>query len=51
MANQEHLELLKQALAKWNEWQAANPGVPNLEKADLVDANLSWRQLVDEVPA
>ena len=42
MANKEHLELLKQVLSKWNEWQAANPGVtPNLEKADLIEANLS----------
>ncbi|HEY7419444.1 MAG TPA: pentapeptide repeat-containing protein, partial [Ktedonobacteraceae bacterium] len=41
MANPEHLEILKQGVAKWNEWRRDNPGVvPDLKEADLVIAIL-----------
>lgn len=47
MANPDHLELIKQGAAKWNEWRQAKPHVlPNLRKAnlqghDLVGANFN----------
>src|SRR5258708_4531988 len=47
MANQEHLELLKQGTAVWNEWRKHHPEIqPDLSdayliKAELSDANLS----------
>jgi Pentapeptide repeats (8 copies) len=42
MANPEHLELLKQGIASWNEWRKGNPtSLPDLVRADLSMANLS----------
>ncbi len=41
MANQEHLELLKQSLQDWNRWRAKHPEVqPDLSEANLGNANL-----------
>ena len=58
MANEEHLDLLRQGVDTWNQWRAQNPGIqPNLSEADLrgvdlngvffsganlTEANLSW---------
>ena len=47
MPNAEHLEIVKQGVAVWNQWRAENPGIePDLSEADLsqmklMDANLS----------
>lgn len=47
MANQEHLEILKQGVEAWNTWRAEHPNVETdfkeatLREADLVGANLS----------
>src|SRR6266699_61397 len=47
MANQEHLDLLKQGVACWNDWRAKNPTIPpdlkraELARIDLPKANLS----------
>ena len=41
MASDEHLALLRQGTAIWNEWRDQNPGVmPDLEGADLNEAEL-----------
>ncbi len=41
MASQEHLELLKQGTAVWNEWRKRHPEIqPDLGDADLSDADL-----------
>jgi uncharacterized protein YjbI with pentapeptide repeats len=41
MANQEHMELLKQGVVVWNAWRARNPKVrPDLRDADFTSANL-----------
>ena len=46
MANQEHLEILKQGTDVWNEWRMKHPGVrPNLSNADLSYADLSSADL------
>jgi uncharacterized protein YjbI with pentapeptide repeats len=46
MANPEHLELLKQGIASWNEWRKGNPtSLPDLVRADLSMANLSSANL------
>ena len=44
MANQEHLEVLKQGTAIWNEWRKQHPEVqyPDLSETDLRGANLSY---------
>jgi uncharacterized protein YjbI with pentapeptide repeats len=53
MANDEHVALLKQGVAAWNEWRRENPDIqPDLERADLSDAdlreaNLSEANLID----
>jgi hypothetical protein len=40
MADQEHLDILKQGVETWNAWRKANPEiVPDLEGADLEGAN------------
>jgi len=41
MANKKHLEILKQGVEAWNEWQRGNMPKPDLRRADLRDANLS----------
>src|SRR5258708_28513075 len=42
MANQEHLELLKQGTAVWNAWREQHPEIqPDLYEADLSRADLS----------
>ena len=41
MANEEHLKILKQGVAAWNQWRKQNPEtVPDLSKADLSEAYL-----------
>ena len=41
MANEEHLAILKEGVAVWNEWREQHPDIePNLRGADLDDANL-----------
>ena len=46
MANQEHLELLRQGVEAWNAWRAKEPSVrPDLSGADLSGANLSEANL------
>jgi uncharacterized protein YjbI with pentapeptide repeats len=56
MANKEHVALLKQGTARWNEWRAQNPRVDvnlrgaslsnaRLKRADLYNANLSGANL------
>jgi len=41
MANQEHLNTLKQGVEVWNRWRQENPGVrPDLSQADLTAADL-----------
>src|SRR5260221_293691 len=48
MANQEHLELLKQGTAVWNEWRKHHLEIqPDLSEADLYGANLSRANLND----
>ena len=43
MANDEHVALLKQGAAAWNEWRLKNPDTcPVLVGADLRGADLSW---------
>jgi pentapeptide repeat protein len=52
MANQEHLDLLKQGSSAWNAWRVQHKEVrpdlrqANLSKADLSEANLSKAYLV-----
>ena len=51
MADREHLAILKQGVAAWNQWRAEHPDVrPNLVKAnlsgaDLRGADLTWADL------
>ena len=51
MANQEHLEILKSGVKKWNEFRMKNPGIiidlskAYLSKADLYNVNLSEADL------
>jgi hypothetical protein len=46
MANQEHLELLRQGVAVWNAWRQEHPDVVlNLSGADLREADLGGAQL------
>jgi hypothetical protein len=41
MANEEHLEILKQGWEVWTQWRKENPDIrPDLRKADLSGANL-----------
>jgi hypothetical protein len=41
MANQEHLQILKQGIAEWNAWRDQNRDItPDLFEADLTGANL-----------
>lgn len=42
MANQKHVELLKQGVEQWNEWRKQHPEIrPDLSEVNLVKANLS----------
>jgi Uncharacterized low-complexity proteins len=51
MANQEHLDILKQGVEAWNRWREENPDIQpdiskaNLRKADLYKINLSKANL------
>jgi len=46
MANQEHLNLLKQGTAAWNEWREQHPEIqPDLSGANLYRADLSGADL------
>jgi uncharacterized protein YjbI with pentapeptide repeats len=46
MANEEHLKILRQGVAAWNEWREKNPELhPDLSSADLREANLSGAKL------
>ena len=48
MANQEHLDILKQGVEAWNEWRESNPKITtrDLSGADLIEANLSGANLI-----
>jgi uncharacterized protein YjbI with pentapeptide repeats len=46
MANQEHLEMLKQGIEQWNKWRKENEAIsPDLEDADLRGADLGGADL------
>ncbi len=46
MANQEHLDLLKQGVDVWNKWRKENPGIrPDLSNANFSHVNLSEADL------
>jgi uncharacterized protein YjbI with pentapeptide repeats len=58
MANDEHVALLKQGVAAWNEWREANPNIrpdlrgaflfrADLRGADLHEANLRMANLIE----
>ena len=48
MANQEHLDILKQGAGEWNRWRAENSEImPDFMLADLRDANLYGADLRD----
>jgi hypothetical protein len=50
MANEEHLEILKQGAAVWNEWRINNfEVIPDLHGADLSKANLSEADLSEAI--
>ena len=47
MANQKHLDILKQSIEVWNRWRRKNPKItPDLSGANLVDADLSGATLI-----
>jgi uncharacterized protein YjbI with pentapeptide repeats len=46
VANEEHLDILRQGVEEWNEWRIANPDiVPDLREADFEGARLSGVKL------
>ena len=46
MANPDHLNIIKQGVAVWNNWRTQNPGVePDLSRADLVGSELNEANL------
>ena len=48
MANQEHLDILRQGVKVWNQWRKEHPEVrPDLVAADLIGANLDSAILND----
>jgi len=48
MANQEHLDMLRQGVEVWNDWRKEQPNVrPALSNADLWKADLSYADLRD----
>jgi hypothetical protein len=47
MANQEHLDILKQGVQIWNQWREEHPDIePDLSKAALRGADLSEADLI-----
>jgi uncharacterized protein YjbI with pentapeptide repeats len=48
MADEEHLKILRQGVAAWNDWRKKNPKLlkPDLREANLFKANLSHANLV-----
>jgi Pentapeptide repeats (8 copies) len=48
VADEEHLRIIEQGLAAWNEWRQKNPElIPDLRGANLSEANLSRADLRD----
>ena len=48
MANQEHLDLLKQGGTAWNEWREAHRSVePDLSRADLGEVHCAYTIFAD----
>lgn len=48
MANQEHLDILRQGVKVWNQWRKENVGIrPDLSDADLTGANLRETKLME----
>src|SRR5229473_1001124 len=48
MANQEHLDILKQGVEAWNQWRQVYPGIPtDLEYANLRFTNFRYADLSD----
>ncbi len=46
MANQEHLDILRQGVAVWNKWREEHPDIqPDLGGAKLARINLFWIRL------
>jgi len=46
MANQEHLDLLKQGAKVWNQWREKHPDIqPDLSRADLTNTHLAGANL------
>jgi hypothetical protein len=42
MANEEHLQIIRQGPGGWNEWRQQNPELnPDLSRATLMETNLS----------
>ena len=51
MANEEHLEILKQGVDVWNRWREENREVrPDLSAADLREANLDGDNAASKEP-
>jgi Pentapeptide repeats (8 copies) len=47
MANQEHLDLLKQGVETWNQWRKEHPETqPDLQRADLIGVSLRQANLL-----
>ncbi len=47
MANQEHLDILKQGVDAWNEWRKEHPEIqPDLQRADLIGVSLRRANLL-----
>jgi len=48
VANEKHLEIIKEGRDAWNEWRAQNPEIqPDLQDVDLTSADLSRADLSD----
>ena len=46
MANEEHVEILRQGLHVWNKWRDVNPDIhPDLSGADLIEVNFNAAKL------
>jgi hypothetical protein len=46
MANQEHLDILKQGVVAWNRWRKEHSDIqPDLKGADLRDVEFGYTQL------